>query len=274
MINTPLKLPFPWYKNVLSQNSYKAAYRGESCYRLITPNTRLLPFQIQDAAILKATAVSAWGIYSTDGTLVFNLIGDIALITSHRNAANTVGWMVYNGNIIFSLADMDCGYYYSKITKDGVDFFSEVFYVPHNFSVLNYMRIVAWNTCDAGDILFQTGFKVNLYLEAEIERTAHEIYEEGIEDGYKRFFPQVQVYKQTLRFDEFCPDYLVAALVALQICEFVQVTTKNGLETGNAENIKTNVAWEENAGSALVEVKFQQEENLMKTGCCKNILLE
>lgn len=274
MINTHLKLPFTWYKNIELQNSYKSATKGDSCYRLITPNATMLPFLIRDAAILKATPVTDWKVYRPDGTIVVDLTSQAAtLLTYYRTLDDTFGYIQHKGQIAFAVA-LECGFYYSKITKDGVDFFSEIFYVSAGFDASNYMKLEVWHGCDIGSVLFQKGYKSIVYLEAEIERVKHEIYEEGVEDGYKRFFPTVQVFKQMLRFDEFCPDYMAAALTCFQMCENIMVTTKGGFETTAAENFKTVVSWEENAASALVECTFMQEEDLMRTGCCKNMLLE
>ena len=70
MINDELKSLFRWYDDINKQNRYKGYCKNLCDYRLITPTTNILPFQIRTSNPEGfALSITSWKIYCEDGTL-------------------------------------------------------------------------------------------------------------------------------------------------------------------------------------------------------------
>ncbi len=126
-INGQIRTTLRWYDSEVKKNANQreCIEEMEACpYKLLTPPDSLLPFQL--TRLNSVEAITSWGIYDSEGSLVYDLTADLDLINIRR--FTTYDYLTYSGEVISEL--MDEGSYHSRIVTGGTTYFSEDFFVP------------------------------------------------------------------------------------------------------------------------------------------------
>lgn len=128
-INSEVKTPFRWYANAGLKNKRRKNCRvlEQTCgYRLITPFTRLLPFQFYRTT--SAATIARWEVFTIDGVLSNALDETLIQVDAITNTDTPCDYVYYDGQELG--IELQPGYYYSEVEdSDGNIWHSEDFYV-------------------------------------------------------------------------------------------------------------------------------------------------
>lgn len=134
----------------------------------------------------------------------------------------------------------------------------------------NYIKLEWWNSCNLGNILYTTGFKNKLFLDTEIGEPEYLNVEDGHDDGNGVFVKEFESLVKNYKFKVVVPEDIVDALQAMRLHDNINITFTNGLYSSSVRNVKVNTTWmeDENQCLAIVEVLFEQNDQLIKSSCC------
>lgn len=278
MINDYLKTGLPFYDNILKQDRYKD-FCGcdpslDCLFKLPAPNNALLPFQIEKK-IIANDLPTQWKVHTLDGNVAMDIsfnINKLQVIPGKPGYQNVIydgsklSFKYNNGEIVdLSICN---GYYYSTVIFKSGTSYSEIFFVDDQTPLNRYLKI-EWNgNCHIGGIQYSAGYKNMLYLDTELSKNVPSVIEDGEEiDGV--FIPITVQYINNYRIECYVPEYLVEALISLSLHPNVVITLKNGLYSTKSSKINvTNIEWDETSCMAVVELKFQQDEQMIYKSCC------
>jgi len=135
---------------------------------------------------------------------------------------------------------------------------------------MNYLKLDWSNSCDLGRVYYSGGFTNTLYLDAEIGKPEYSIEEEGFENGDGVFIKTRERLIKNYKFEIVVPEYIADALVFMALHDNIRISYTNGLYSSTVRNVKVNVNWEDitNSCLAIVEVSFQQDDQILKGNCC------
>jgi hypothetical protein len=131
-----------------------------------------------------------------------------------------------------------------------------------------YIRLDWNNTCDLGNIYYGGSFVNTVFFEADIGEPEYSIKEEGHENEEGIFIAKIQKRIKSYKFEVFVPEYVVDALVLMPLHDNIFISLTNGLYYSRIRNVEVTPTWEFNGCMATVEIKFQQDDQVVKTGCC------
>lgn len=261
--------PLPFYTKIEEQN-HRRSYAYGNIFPLIGRNDRLLPFQILRSHTMRA--VMSVQIYTEDGTLVGNFLGDML------NAGLSV---VYDDNsdcdVIAYPAlmpfpeELEPGRYYLRV-YDGLNtWYSDIITLVNDLS--GYLKLEWWDNeniyFDAGMVAYKGGqgfvqYVNELYLPTEVGKPEYIFEEEGeSRDGY--FFPEKQVSYKTYRFQFLAPEYLCDVLRLVRMSDHVRVTDPIGRKY-DCDTFSIEPTWQEQGDLASVEAEFTTATVVKKTG--------
>ncbi|MES2395612.1 MAG: hypothetical protein V4549_06400 [Bacteroidota bacterium] len=140
----------------------------------------------------------------------------------------------------------------------------------------NYIKLEWKNSCDLGRILYSTAdtplglFKNKLFLDTEIGEPDYLHSEDGHDNGDGVFIKEIETLVKNYRFKVVVPEDIADALEAMALHDTITLTYTNGLYSSNIRNVKVNTTWEENSNQclAIVEVIFEQDDQVVKGSCC------
>lgn len=136
-----------------------------------------------------------------------------------------------------------------------------------------YIKLEWKNTCDLGNIYYQSNYWNKIYLDASIGRPdyLYEIEEESNDDAVK--IANYQKLEKAYKIEVYVPEYVVDALQAMQLHDTIRLSLTDGSYSSSIRNVKVNASWEDisNHCLALVEITFQQDDQVVKTSCCNNL---
>ena len=132
------------------------------------------------------------------------------------------------------------------------------------------IKLTYRNSCDIGGVYYSGGFENKLFLDADIVKPEYISVEEGFENGDAVFIKEYESLKKTYRFEIIAPEYIADTLKFMALHDDVKIATMDGLYQSQIRNIKVNVTWEEqfNDCMATIEVTFEQDDQITRTGCC------
>lgn len=268
-----MPMVFPWYKRLQDQNVNKENSNDEVLYKLITPPSNFLPFQIQMNAEVEEKP-NKWEIFRlVDGSpeFAYDITPSLSKIKLYKFDDRNVA--VYNGeklSMVYDVAprplNMYCGYYYSKITfPSGLFYVSEIFYVDTDFS--NHMQIMFYCDNDLKPIVYRNGFKQILYLSTFVHTASPEVEEETLKDGNNNENPVWQKMVIKYKFIETVPDFLKIALISLQIHEFVYLWISETRQ-GFMNRVFVTETPDDSGAMSDCEVTFE-DDILIRNACPK-----
>jgi hypothetical protein len=130
------------------------------------------------------------------------------------------------------------------------------------------ITLIYKNSCDLGGVYYAGGFENKIILDTIIVKPEYTNQEEGTEnDGgvfVKEFESLIKVYK----FEIIAPENIANALTFMALHDDIRILTDQ--YQSQIRNVKVNVNWEDsfNDCMALIEVSFQQDDQIVKSACC------
>lgn len=282
MIYKELPISFPWYDNLQQQNRYNENVEPVCDYKLITPRDALLPFQFYKTDVSGALPTE-WKVFNINTNMeVADLAAEIP--TLHRIVLEGREYFTHFGGALAEL-NLPTGYYYSRMFwADGAFFYSEMFYVPEKSFLLaddqnvDYLKLTWYNMNDLNPIYYHNygmdglpKFKQVVYLDTFITASEPSILEDGERDGTDELVPTFQKGIISYRITDLMPDFLKKALVLSQMHDFVGLTTKKGVRTGQLDTLKVNSTLDAFGALSTVDIIFH-EAILLKKGCGVNMV--
>lgn len=255
--------PLAWYPSIEYQNHRKEYAYGQ-VYPLITPERRLLPFQLKRAT--RANAISSFKLYTADGTLFADITTTILAtgLSVIRYESLNYDIILYNSALPISTATPE-GQYYAVMT-DGVDtWYSEVFTIVKDLS--RYLLIEYWNADNLpytnGHIDYTTNYINKIYLDTQIGKPEYNFEEEVKKvDGYT--FVEKQISEKTYKFSFVAPEYLCDAVRLIRLHDYIRITSRGIVY--NAEIFLATPRWQEDGNLAGVEAEFETDTVIKKIG--------
>ncbi len=130
---------------------------------------------------------------------------------------------------------------------------------------MKYLKFTYTNTTDLGNIYFSGGFTPFIYLDAEIENTDSEKFQDGFENGEKEFFPTFQKRVKSYMIRLIASANIRDALEIMEMCDTVSLTLKTN-DTMTCKNVKVKSEKLRNCYWDTI-VTFDVDELTIKTGC-------
>lgn len=136
-----------------------------------------------------------------------------------------------------------------------------------------YIKLEWWNSCDLGRIYYQGGFKNKLFLDASIGRPDYAYEAEEQQDGDGAAVKNYEKLEKLYKIETYQPEYVVDALQAMQLHDNIRISLTDGSYSSTIRNVKVNATWEDisNQCMALVEITFQQDDQIIRDNCCNNM---
>ncbi len=125
------------------------------------------------------------------------------------------------------------------------------------------------NSCDLGGIYYGGDFENKLFLDTVIVKPEYTFEEEGVNNDEGSFIKDFESLVKTYKFEVVAPEYIANAMTLMALHDDVKIFVP-GLYMAQIRNIKVNVTWEDtfNDCMALIEVTFQQDDQVVKSACC------
>lgn len=258
--------PFPWYDDISKQN-HRRDYAFGNIFPLITPNNRLLPFQLRRDS--RSASVTSVILRNITGRQMYDITDAIKETGLTIRSFDGYDLIIYPGNIPMAIS-MREGYYYAEMS-DGVEtWYSEVFDVVGQLD--DFMKIEWWDEeplyYSGGHIEYIKGtYKNKVYLCTQVGKPDYDFEEEGEErDGY--FFPEKQVSEKIYKFVFIAPEYLCDAMRIIRMSDHVEITSRG--ETYVADSFLMTPSWQEQGDLAAVDVEFETDTVIKKIGIGRN----
>jgi hypothetical protein len=136
-------------------------------------------------------------------------------------------------------------------------------YISNNYLILEWS-----NSCDFGDVLYQTGFRNQLYLDVDVANPTYPIEEEAQPDGDQMPHPIWQKWQKQYRFETLVPEYLLDALTMIPMHDSINIYLKSG-EYGKVKEISiSEPEWGDgHLAKVIIEFSF---DSIIKVACCDN----
>ena len=261
----------PFYRSLQMQNHRRSFSYGR-IYPLLAPSNYLLPFQIYepnlDAAlnVISVTDLRAW-LYDRKGNVVKDFTqslidGGLAVKAFERDYS-----IVFPARGAFNRLDEGQYYIELKDTKNGVDYYSEIFVAVHDLS--GCLRIEWFNVEDhdtgIGKIVYQDpAFSWRLYLHAELGKPEYKTEEEGTtRDGY--FFPTKQVSYKVYKAFFPAPEYLLDVMRLIWCADVVKITDSYG-QVFYSDTFDVHESWDDQGDVSKTRIEFTTDTVIKKNG--------
>lgn len=254
----------PWYDSINRQN-HRRDYAYGNIYQLITPDRKLLPFQIRRNT--RSNSISQVLLKNVEGKTIANITAQMKEtgLTVKRFSANGYDLIIYPGTLPMAINTPE-GLYYAEISDGAQRWYSEVFNIVR--TVNDYMSIEWW---DEEPLYYSGGhieysgetFKNRVYLPTQVGKPEYDFQEEGEKrDGY--FFPEKQTSEKIYKFSFVAPEYLCDAMRIIRMSDHVKITSRG--ETYSADSFLITPKWQEQGDLAVVEAEFETDTVIKKIG--------
>ena len=259
----------PWYDSIERQN-HRRDYAFGNVFPLITPDRKLLPFQIRRAT--RGNGISQVLLKDITGKQIANITSQMTEtgLEVKRFASDGYDLIIYPGILPMAVMTPE-GLYYAELS-DGVQrWYSEVFNIVR--TVDDYMMIEWWDEeplyYSGGHIEYNGDtFKNRLYLCTQVGKPDYDFEEEGEErDGY--FFPEKQVSEKVFKFTFLAPEYLCDAMRIIRMSDHIEITSRG--EKYVADSFLITPKWQDQGDLAAVEAEFETDTVIKKIGKGKSI---
>lgn len=256
--------PLPWYDSVERQN-HRREYAFGNIYQLITPDRRLLPFQIRRDT--RSADITKFLLRDIQGKLISDITSQIKETGLHikRFKADGYDLIIYPGNLPMAITTPE-GLYYAEITDGTQTWYSEVYNVVR--IVDNYLMIEWW---DDEPLYYEGGhidydgekYKNRIYLQTQVGKPEYTFEEDGEDrDGF--FYPEKQISEKTYKFNFIAPEYLCDAMRIIRMSDHVEITSRG--EKYVADSFLITPEWRQQGDLAAVEAEFETDTVIKKIG--------
>lgn len=276
LIYNEIPTAFPWYDKLQKQRRFTENAANNCDYKLISPDSGLLPFQFVVPAGFAQPI--KWEIMTECNELAIDISTNIPALSARETQTGI--YVYYRGEDLkfnavsgIKMLVIPEGTYYSKITfANGTEMFSELFTSTHDLS--QFVKLEFWNGCDLQPIMYNAiNWKQLIYLDTFIHTGEPEIEEDGERDGDDTLIPTFQKMTIKYKFTSLVPDFLKIAITSMQIHEEVYLTTGNGVRTGKIERMTTTATVESGGAYSTVDVSLEQLI-MSRDACCENMVVE
>lgn len=252
----------PWYDSISRQN-HRRDYAYGNVYQLITPDRKLLPFQIRRDT--RSNSISQVLLKNIEGKTIADITSQMTETGLIVKSFSDDGYdlIIYPGTLPMAITTPE-GLYYAELS-DGVQrWYSEVFNIVR--TVDDYMSIEWWDEQPmyySGGHIEYSGetFKNIVYLPTQVGKPEYDFSEEGEKrDGY--FFPEKQISEKIYRFSFLAPEYLCDAMRIIRMSDHIKITSRG--ETYFADSFLITPKWQEQGDLAVVEAEFESDTVIKK----------
>lgn len=256
--------PLPWYDSIAQQN-HRRDYAFGHIYSLITPDRRLLPFQIRrDTRDANITGVI---LRNVDGEQIADITTPIIEtgLTIKQFAEYGYDLIIYPGVLPMAVNTPE-GLYYAELTDGTQTWFSEIFNIVR--TVDTYMLIEWWDDqplyFNNSQIYFDgEKYKNRVYLPTQVGKPEYTFDEDGEDrDGY--FFAEKQVSGKTYKFNFLAPEYLCDAMRIIRMSDHIEITSRG--EKYVADTFLITPEWQDQGDLAAVDAEFETDTVIKKIG--------
>lgn len=164
--------------------------------------------------------------------------------------------------------------YYLGVETDYGNFYSEPFCVVNPNDHIG----IVWSSSKGrvGDLIYPSGFRNYINVDAEVIPLEPEIEEETIENGFGEETPTLQILRQGYRFSFMAPNHLAQALSALRLHDRIQIINRKKYDYDedfdeDIKDVQCKVTPEEDGCFSFVEISFV-EETVLSTSCIDEII--
>jgi len=243
----------PFYTDILKQSHRKSYAYGE-VYPLITPNKRILPFQIiRDT---RTGTITSALLKNIDGSTFLDITYEMLTFGLAKVIKTGYDIITYHGRVDLGSIVTPEGQYYLQLADGLNTWYSDVFTI-----VANVTRLLKLEYRDTNNVIFAGGeidytipFRFICYLDAQVGRPEYK-FEEEVEDKDGYSFVEKQVSEKVFKFQFFAPEYLCDALRLVRLHDYIRVTTQD--DEYEVEKFLMTPEWTDDGYLASVEVEFE-----------------
>lgn len=170
--------------------------------------------------------------------------------------------------------------YYFKVASDGVEYFSEIFYVGAESAENDlfpaacddgqrFLRLTWENTGGIMEFFYtDAGGPYSLLLPVALGQPTYALTENAKDTGAGDKFKTLVRTVKRFQFVVYAPEYIADVLTAIQNFPTVEISFPNG-EMMAIENIETQVNWADDACFCNIVFSFTSQEayDIKRTGC-------
>ena len=255
--------PLKFYSDIKYQNRYKSFAYGEVSPLIVYANM-IPPFQL--VVDKNATSVSAVYLYDANtNTKGQNILQEFSDNLLKVTTVEDIKIIQYLGILPIKSLKLEGNQFLEIVTDNGVSYFSEVFASTNNVDDCLFIEYSSPTNLEIKDgiVLFENGFKFNLYLRGELGKPEYKFEEEATKRlGYT--FIESQVSKKIYKFNTVIPEYLCDALRIVRLCPN-KVLKSNG-RVYQMLSFDMDVDWQEQGDLASVTCEFQVDNVIVNLG--------
>ena len=241
-------------------------YADGRTFRLISPQAKILPFQLPVDSNLPA--VTKIEIYNIAKGVARNLTSLFTAAYWKRQVYNDYDIYVYNGNATIAPA-MDIGDSYLILTAGSTKFYSDIFTCVASISAKDVLALTYWDDTDLdfkvtqGRISYANNFRNKIYLATKLAKPEY-VFEDVVEerDGFK--FVEKQIQKKLYKFSLLAPEYLCDVLSLVPMHDNIVIEYNHVVYP--VYDILFTPTWLDDGFLANVDAEFSTEAIVKKVG--------
>lgn len=263
--------PLPWYDSLERQN-HRRDYAFGNVFPLITPDRKLLPFQIRRNT--RSNGITKLILRNLQGQQIADIRSQMIETGLQIKRFQSDGYdlIIYTGNLPMAITTHE-GLYYAEMSDGVQTWYSEVFDIVR--TVDEYMMIEWWDEqplyYEGGHIEYDGAkYKNRVYLHTQVGKPEYNFEEDGEDrDGY--FFPEKQVSEKVYKFTFLAPEYLCDAMRIIRMSDHVEITSRG--EKYNADSFLITPEWQQQGDLAAVEAEFETDTVIKKIGRAQAVMI-
>lgn len=264
--------PLPWYDSLERQN-HRRDYAFGNVFPLITPDRKLLPFQIRRNT--RSNGITKLVLRNLQGQQIADIRSQMIETGLQIKRFQSEGYdlIIYTGNLPMAITTHE-GLYYAEMSDGVQTWYSEVFDIVR--TVDEYMMIEWWDEqplyYEGGHIEYDgSKYKNRVYLQTQVGKPEYNFEEDGEDrDGY--FFPEKQVSEKVYKFTFLAPEYLCDAMRIIRMSDHVEITSRG--EKYNADSFLITPEWQQQGDLAAVEAEFETDTVIKKIGRAQAVTIK
>lgn len=250
----------------LDDQDYKKPFAFGDIYNMISPTSRLLPFQIvrpQTGAPV-TTAV----LHNLDTGASINILAELTGLQVKEFPAQNFDVILYPSTSDFPTVTLDQGHYYLELGDGASTFYSDVFTAVSDLT--NFVRVEYWNDepleYSGGKIYYNTAeldFKYYFYAPTEIGKPDY-LMEEIAEDRDGFLFVEKQISKKRHKFVFTASEYLCDALRVLRMHAYINIYDKG--KAYPVDDVVVSPEWQDQGNIAAMTIEFETDTVIKNIG--------
>lgn len=132
-----------------------------------------------------------------------------------------------------------------------------------------FIKLEWWNSCDIGDIIYQTDFAQWMYVKADVGKPIYSIQKEGSNDGFDEFIATFMKWKKTYKIRIIVNEPQLDALTLIPLHDNIWIYLQNGTNAKIKDLTISEPQWDNCGCHAVIDIEFTKDY-LITTKCCVN----